>query len=79
MNIFSATCFVVTIAQGITATWGGASVFTLGAGVGVGVGGIGQYFLISNKYCEADTVLGQGVPCLTGALGMSSSGGGLEP
>ena len=37
---FSVTCFGITIAWGITATWGGASVFTVGAGVGVGVGGI---------------------------------------
>ena len=48
-------------------------------GAGVGVGGIGQSFLVSNRFSEADPVLGQGVPCLTGALGMSSSDGGLEP
>ena len=67
---FSATCFGITIAWGIAATWGGASVFTVGADVGVGVGGIGQSFLVSNKFLEADPVLGQGVPCLTGALGI---------
>ena len=80
---FSATCFGITIALGIAATWGGVSVFTVGAGVcvftvGGCVGGIGQYFLVSNKFSEADPELGQGVPCLTGALGMSSSGGRLE-
>ena len=74
---FSVTCFGVTITQGIAAIWVGASVFTVGAGVGAGVGGIGQLFLVSNKFSEADPVLGQGVPCLTGALGISSSGGGL--
>ena len=76
---FSTTCLGITISWGIAATWGGASVFTVGAGVGVGVGGIGQSFLVSNKFSEADPMLGQGVPCLTGALGMSSGGGGLEP
>ena len=75
---FSVTCFGVSIAQGITATWGGASVFTVGAGVGAGVGGSGQSFLVSNRFSEADPVLGKGVPCLTGALGISSSSEGLE-
>ena len=35
-------------------------------------------FLFSNRFSEADPVLRQWVPYLTGALGMSSSGGGLE-
>ena len=48
------------------------------AGLRTRVGGIGQSFLVSNKFSEADPVLSQGVPCLTGALGMSSNGGGLE-
>ena len=73
---FSVTCFGVTIAWRIAAIWGGVSVFTMG--VGAGVGGIGQSFLLSNNFYEDDPVLGQGVPCLPGALGMSSSGGGLE-
>ena len=76
--LFSETCFGITMAWGITVTWCGASVFTVGAGVGAGVGGIGQSFLISNKFLDADPVLGQGVFCLTGAFDMSSSGGGLE-
>ena len=71
---FSATCLGVTIKWGIAATWGDASVLIVIAGVG----GIGQSFLVSNKFLQADPMLGQGVPCLTGALGMSSSGGGLE-
>ena len=41
---FSATCLGIPIAQGIAATWGGASVFTVA--VGAGVGGIGQSFLL---------------------------------
>ena len=53
---------------------GGSSVLMVEAGVGTGVGGIGQSFLVSNKFSEADPALGQGVVCLTGALGMSSSG-----
>ena len=72
------TCFGITITWRIPATWAGVSVFTVGAGVGVGVGTIGQCFLVSNKFSEAGPVLDQGVPCLTGALVMSSSGGGLE-
>ena len=64
---FSATCLDITISWGITVTWGGASVFTVGACVGAGVGEIGKSFLVSNKFSEADPVLGQGVPCLTGA------------
>ena len=50
----------------------------VGAGVGTGVGEIGQSFLVSNRFSEADPALGQGVPCQTGALGISSSGGGLS-
>ena len=73
---FSATCFGFTTAWGITATWGGTSILIVGAGVGVG--GIGQSFPFSKMFLEADPVLGKGVPCLTGPLGMSSSGGGLE-
>ena len=71
---FSTTWLSITIAQGIATVWDGTSVFTVGAGVW----GIGQSFVVSNKFSEADPVLGQGVSCLTGALGMSSSGGGLE-
>ena len=71
---FSTTCLGITIAWGIAAVWGGTSVFTVGAGVG----GIGQSFLVLNKFSEADSVLGQGMSCLTGALGIASSGGELE-
>ena len=46
--------------------------------MGTGVGGISQSFLISNRFSEADPALNLGVPCLTGAVGMSSSGQGLE-
>ena len=55
-----------SITLGIAATWGGASVFMVGAAVGTGAGGIGQSFQVSNRFSEADSVLGQGVPCLTG-------------
>ena len=41
--------------------------------------GIGQSFLVSNRFSDADPELGQGVLCLGGALGISSSGGGLDP
>ena len=67
------------MAQGIAANWGGSSVFTVGAGVGARVGGIDQSFLISNRFSDADHELGQGVLYLSGALGISSSGGGLDP
>ena len=53
--------------------WGGASVFMVGADVGTGVGGIGQSLLALNRFSGTDPALGQGVLCLTGALGMSSS------
>ena len=63
----------------IAATLDGFSVLMVGAGAGTGVGGIGQSFLVSNKFSEADPVLGQGILCLSGAMGMSSSGRGLDP
>ena len=63
------------ITLGIAATWGGASVFMVGADVGTWAGGIGQSFLVSNRFSEVDPALGQGVPCLTGALVISSKGG----
>ena len=75
---FSVACLGITMAQGIAAILGGSSVLMVGAGVGTGVGRIGQSFLVSNNFSVADPALGKGVPCLTGALGMSSSGGGLE-
>ena len=75
---FSVACLGITMALGIAATWGGSSVLMVGAGVRTGVGGICQSFLVSNKFSEADPVLGQEVLCLGGALGISSSGGGLD-
>ena len=74
---FFAACLGASITLRIAATWGSASVFTVGADVGTGVGGIGQSFLVLNRFSEVDPALGQGVPCLTGALGMSSKGGGF--
>ena len=64
--------------MGIAAILGCSSVLMVGAGVGTGVGGIGQSFLVLNRFSDAEPALGQGVPCLTGALGISSSGGGLS-
>ena len=52
--------------------------FDGGGRCGDWIRGIGQSFLVSNRFSDAKPALGQGVPCLTGALGMSSSGGGLE-
>ena len=71
---FSVICLGITIAQGIAATCGGVSVFT----VAVGVGGAGQSFLVSNKFSETDPVLGHGILALGVTLDMSSSCGGLE-
>ena len=65
------------MALGIAAISACSSVLMVVAGMGTTVGGIGQSFLVSNRFSEADPTLGQGVPCLTGALGMSSSGEGL--
>ena len=41
-------------------------------------GGIGQSSLVSNRFSEVDPALGQGIPFLTGMMGISSSGGGLS-
>ena len=49
----------------------------VGTDVGARVGGIAQSSLVSNRFSKVDPALGQGVPCLTGALGMSSQGGGF--
>ena len=65
-------CFGVTVAWGIAALWGCGSTFIVG--VEVGAGGIGQSFLDSNKFPDADPALGHGVPT---QVGISSSGGGL--
>ena len=67
------------MAWGIATTWGGSSVCTVVVGVGDGVGRIGQSFLVSNRFSDADPELGQGVLCLGRVLGISSSGGGLDP
>ena len=67
----------MTITLGIAATCGGVSVFMAGTDVAAGVGGIGQSFLVLKRFSEVDPPLGQGVPCLIGALGISSKGGGL--
>ena len=74
----STACLDLTITWEIAVPWGGASVLMLGAAVGARVGGFSQSSFASNRFSGADPVLGQGVPCPTGALGMSSTGGGLE-
>ena len=74
---FFAACLGVTITLGIAATQGGASVFIVGTDVGAGIGGVGQSLLVSNRFSEVDPALGQGVPCLIGALGMFSKRGGF--
>ena len=79
IGISLVTCLGITMAWGIAATWGSSSVLILGAGVPAGVGGIGQSFLVSNRFSDVDPQLGQGVLCLGGALGTSSSDGGLDP
>ena len=53
--------------------------FDGGAGVVVGAGGMGQSFLVSNRFSDVYPEFGQRVLCLGGALGISSSGGGLDP
>ena len=67
---FFAACLGVTITLGIAATWGGGSVFMVGTDVGAGVGGIGQSFLVSNRFSGVDPALGQEVPCLTADWGL---------
>ena len=75
---FSPTCLGKTIAWGIAAIWGGTSVFSTFT-VSVGVGGIGQSALASDRFMEAGKVLGQGVSSLTWKVGALGAGcGGLE-
>ena len=74
---FFAACLGATITLGIDAAWGCASVFMVGTDVGAGVGGIGQSFIVSHRFSEVDPAWDQGVPCLTGTLGMSSKEGGF--
>ena len=64
------------MAWGIAATSGGSSILIVGAGITAGVGGIGQSFLVSNRFSDVDPELAQGVLCLGGALDISSSCGG---
>ena len=75
---FSVACLVMVMAWGIAANLGCSSVLMVGLGLGTGVGGIDESFLVSNRFYDGKLVLGQGVPCLTGALGISSSCGGLS-
>ena len=70
-------CLGTVMVEGIAAILGYSSVLMVGAGVGTRVGGIGQSFLVSNRFSDAKPSLGQGVPCPNGALGISSSGEGL--
>ena len=49
----------------------------VGTDAGAGVERVGQSFLVSNRFSKVDPALGQGVPCLTGALGMSYKGRGF--
>ena len=77
MSIFLWLVWAFVMVWGIAAILGCSSVLMVGAGVGTGVGGIGHSFLVLNRFSDAKHALAQGVPCLTGALGISSSGGGL--
>ena len=61
------------VAWEIAASWGCGSTFIVG--VEVGVGGIDQSFLNSNKFPDTDPALGHGVPA---QVGISSSSGGLS-
>ena len=56
-------------------------IFCLQSGDGWGYWdrGIGQSFHVSNRFSDADPEIGQGILCLGGTLGISSSGGGLDP
>ena len=74
---FSVACLDIVMAWGIAAILV-CSVLMVGAGVRTGVGGTGQSFLVSNRFSDAEPALDWGVPCLTGALGISSGGGGLS-
>ena len=73
----SVVCLGIVMVHGIASVLGCSSVLMVGVGVGTGVGERGQYFLVSNRFSDAKPALGQGEPCLTEALGMSSSDRGL--
>ena len=55
---FSVACLCMVMVQGIAAILGCSSVLILG--LGTGVGGIGQSFLVSNRFSEAKPALAQG-------------------
>ena len=66
---FSVACLSIVMAWGIAAILGCSSVLMVGVGVGTGVGGIGQSFLVSNRFSDAEPALGQGIPCLNWGTG----------
>ena len=68
----------IVMVHGIAAILGCSSVLMVGAGVGTGIGGIHQSFLVLNRFSDAEPALGQGEPCLAGTLVISSSGGRLS-
>ena len=74
----SVACLGIVMAWGISAILDCSSVLMVGVGVGTRVEGVGQSFLVLNGFSDADPTLGQGVSCLTEALGISSSGAGLS-
>ena len=53
-QVHCSVCLNITIAWGIAAFWGGFSILMMGSGVGAEVGGIGQSFLVSNKFSDVD-------------------------
>ena len=75
---FSEACLGIVMVWGIAAILDCSSVLMVGAGVGTGDGGIGQSFLVLNRFSDVEPALGQGVPCLTETLAISSSGGGMS-
>ena len=62
---FSVACLGITMAWGITATWGGSSVLIVGSGCNCwSMGVLASSFLVSNRFSDVDPELGQGVLCL---------------
>ena len=58
---FSVVCLGIIMAWRNVAILGGFSVLMVRAGVGTGVGGIDESFLVSSKFSKADPELDQGV------------------
>ena len=66
------------MAWGIPATWGGSSVLIVGVVLLLGQGELANLFWSQTSFQMLTLSLAKRGLCLGGALGISSSGGGLD-